>query len=100
MSVRVRYSLSIVALAGIWLTMLLWGGNPLDREIYEALYAGHRPMLAGIARALTFLGEPTVLIGAGGVCAFWLWGGGGGRVPGGPRALLVLGGGGSEGGGV
>ena len=63
MIVRARHSLSIVALAGIWLTMLLCGGGPLDRQIYEALYAGHRPMLAGIARVLTFLGEPTVLIG-------------------------------------
>src|SRR5207248_4370489 len=86
MSVRARYSFSIVALAGIWLTMLLWGGNPLDREFYEALYAGHRPMLAGIARALTLLGDPTVLIGAGIVCALWLWWRGRGRL----AAALVL----------
>ena len=30
---------SIVALAGLWLAMLLLGGGPLDRLIYEALYA-------------------------------------------------------------
>src|SRR5881392_3357723 len=86
MSVRARYSLSVVALAGIWLAMLLCGGGPLDRQVYEALYAGQRPVLAGIARALTFLGEPTVLIGAGIVCALWLWWRGRGRL----AAALVL----------
>ena len=50
MSGRARHSLSIVALAGIWLTMLLWGGNPLDRAIYEALYAGHRPLHRRVER--------------------------------------------------
>ena len=50
--------------AVIWLAMLLWGGGPLDRQIYEAVYAGHRPALIAVARIFTFLGEPTVLIGA------------------------------------
>ena len=56
MSARVRisaaqtgYALSIVALAAMWLAMLLWGGGPLDRAVYEALYAGNRPALATIA---------------------------------------------------
>jgi undecaprenyl-diphosphatase len=53
--------------------MLMWGGGLLDRQIYEALYAGHRPALRIAARAFTFLGEPKVLIGAGLVCALWLW---------------------------
>jgi undecaprenyl-diphosphatase len=53
--------------------MLLWGGGALDRSIYEALYAGHRPALLLVARIFTFMGEPTVLIGAGIVCAAWLW---------------------------
>jgi undecaprenyl-diphosphatase len=52
--------------------MLLRGGGPLDRGIYQALYAGHRPALAAIAHALTWLGEPTVLIGAGLLVAAWL----------------------------
>jgi undecaprenyl-diphosphatase len=52
--------------------MLLWGGGPLDRGLYEALYAGHRPALAAVARVLTWLGEPTVLIGAGLLVAAWL----------------------------
>jgi undecaprenyl-diphosphatase len=53
--------------------MLLWGGGKIDRQIYEALYAGHRPALLFVARIFTALGEPTVLIGAGIVCAVWLW---------------------------
>src|SRR5439155_15183089 len=68
---------------------LLWGGGPLDREIYEALYAGHRPVLAGIARGLTALGDPTVLIGAGVICALWLWWRGRGR-PAGALVLIIL----------
>ncbi len=64
---------AVIALAAIWLAMLLWGRGPLDRSVYEALYAGHRPLLAAVARALTALGEPTVLIGAGVATALWLW---------------------------
>jgi undecaprenyl-diphosphatase len=60
--------------------MLLRGAGPLDRTIYEALYAGHRPALLVIARAFTALGEPTVLIGASVICALWLWYAGRGRL--------------------
>ena len=60
-------------LAAIWLAMLLWGTGPLDRSVYEALYAGHRPALLVAARIFTALGEPTVLIAASLVCALWLW---------------------------
>jgi undecaprenyl-diphosphatase len=68
-----RYVAAIVTLAGLWLAMLLLGDGWLDRAIYEALYAGHRPALAAIARAFTALGEPTVLIAAGFLVAGWLW---------------------------
>ena len=61
--------------------MLLWGGGPLDRAVYEALYAGHRPALLVVARIFTALGEPTVLIGAGIICAVWLWRGGHRHLP-------------------
>ena len=70
----------IVILAAIWLAMLLWGAGPLDRTVYEALYAGHRPALLEVARILTALGEPTVLIGASILCALWLWRVGRGRL--------------------
>lgn len=68
-----RFPAALVALAAIWLTMLLTGGGPLDQRVYEALYAGNRPLLVGIARGFTALGEPIVLITAGVACAAWLW---------------------------
>jgi len=71
---------TIVALAAIWLLMLLTGGGRLDRGVYEALYAGHRPTLLVVARILTALGEPTVLIAACCACAIWLWYEGRGRL--------------------
>jgi undecaprenyl-diphosphatase len=61
------------ALAALWLAMLLGGGGPVDRGVYEALYAGGHPLLIGIARVFTALGEPTVLIAAGALLALWLW---------------------------
>lgn len=70
---RLLYSLALVVLAGVWLTMLLFGGRAIDRRIYEVLYAGHRPVLAAIAHALTMFGEPTVLIAAGLAVALWVW---------------------------
>lgn len=62
---------AIVALALIWLAMLLFGRSPIDRSIYEALYAGGHPSLITIARTFTALGEPTVLVTAGFAVAFW-----------------------------
>ena len=64
---------AVILLAGIWLTMLIFGTGPLDQRIYEALYAGHRPALAAAARVFTAFGEPTVLITAGLACSLWLW---------------------------
>ena len=69
----VRFSATIIALAALWLAMLTLGGGPLDRQIYESLYAGDRPVLVAVARAFTALGEPTVLISASVACALWLW---------------------------
>jgi undecaprenyl-diphosphatase len=53
--------------------MLAWGQGPLDRQLYEAFYAGNRPALIPVARFFTALGEPTVLVGAGFLVAGWLW---------------------------
>ena len=83
-----RYIVAIMALAGLWLAMLLLGRGPFDRSIYEALYAGHRPALVVVARIFTFLGEPTVLIAAGFLFAGWLWRKGRGRF--GLALLLVI----------
>ena len=82
-----RYAGALVALAGLWLAMLLLGGGPLDRAIYEALYAGHRPTLASLAGLLTFFGEPTLLVSAGFLVAAWLWWRGHRHLP---LALLLI----------
>jgi undecaprenyl-diphosphatase len=76
-----RFVAAIVLLATVWLLMLLGGRGPADRAIYEALYAGHRPALAAVAKVFTALGEPTVLIGAGIASALWLWYAGHRRLP-------------------
>src|SRR5215212_7070808 len=70
---RIRFALTIAALAALWLSMLLLGGGGLDHRIYEALYAGRSPALVAVGRALTALGEPTVLIAAAVASALWLW---------------------------
>ena len=71
--------LAAIALFAIWLAMLLWGTGQADRAIYEALYAGRRPLLLAIARIFTALGEPSALIGASVLCGLWLWHVGRGR---------------------
>ena len=76
-----------MALTAIWLAMLLGGGGPLDRSLYEALYAGHRPVLLATARIFTALGEPTVLIAACAATALWLRSAGRGRLG---LALLLI----------
>lgn len=70
---RLRLAIAAAFFAAIWLAMLLLGRGPLDRSVYEALYAGSSPSLVAIALFFTFLGEPTVLIGAGFLVAAWLW---------------------------
>jgi len=78
--VQWRFICALLILTAIWLAMLLWGRGPLDRAIYQALYAGHRPALLALARFFTLLGEPTVLIAACVACALWLWHAGRGRL--------------------
>src|SRR5256714_9383246 len=85
--VQWRFIATILLLTGIWLAMLVRGAGPLDRSVYEALYAGHRPVLLAIADVLTALGEPTVLIAAGFIAALWLWWAGRGRMA---VALLLV----------
>lgn len=70
---KVRHFAVIIALALLWLAMLLMGEGPLDRRIYEELYAGGHPWLIMLARVFTALGEPTVLVTAGFAIALWLW---------------------------
>jgi undecaprenyl-diphosphatase len=68
-----RFVCALILLTAIWLAMLLGGNGPVDRAIYEALYAGHSPVLMATARIFTALGEPTVLIAASFAVALWLW---------------------------
>jgi undecaprenyl-diphosphatase len=70
---RLRFAGAIVALAGLWLAMLLGGGGPLDRALYQALYVGGDPALVALARLFTALGEPALLIAAGFIVAGLLW---------------------------
>lgn len=70
---QIRYIVALVALTATWLAMLTWGGGPLDRAIYQALYSGGHPALVIVARVFTALGEPTVLIAAGIITAVLLW---------------------------
>jgi undecaprenyl-diphosphatase len=86
----------VVLLAAIWLAMLVLGGGPLDRDIYESLYAGDRPTLLLAARIFTALGEPTVLIVAGFLVAAWLWRIRRGRLALGLLAVILVGRGLSE----
>jgi undecaprenyl-diphosphatase len=72
-SARFRLASAIVVLAGIWLAMLIGGGGPLDRAIYDGLYAGGHPALLAIARLFTALGQPATLIAGGFVIAGLLW---------------------------
>jgi undecaprenyl-diphosphatase len=86
-----RFVAALLLLTALWLAMLVAGGGQLDGAIYEALYAGRRPVLAGIARIFTALGDPTVLIGAGIAAAFWLWHVGRGRLGVALLAVTVVG---------
>jgi undecaprenyl-diphosphatase len=81
-----RFAAALLTLTAIWLAMLVWGAGPLDRAVYQALYAGHRPALVVVARLFTALGQPTVLIAAGVLCALGLWYRGRGRL----ALVLVL----------
>jgi undecaprenyl-diphosphatase len=80
-----------VALACIWLSMLLLGAGQLDRRIAGALYAGSHPALVATARIFTALGEPTVLVGGGVVIAAALWWIGRGRFALGLFLVVVIG---------
>lgn len=55
--------LTLAALAGVWLAMLLLGAGDVDREVLMALYAGDEPWLALGALGFTYLGNwPTVVV--------------------------------------
>ena len=53
----------LLALAAVWLAMLLLGAGAADKAVLLSLYAGDRPGLALAALGLTYLGNwPTVVV--------------------------------------
>lgn len=70
---RWAVALTAAALAAIWLMMMLGGTGPLDQSLYETLYAGGQPALVTLAKGLSLLGDPKVLVPATLVIAAWLW---------------------------
>jgi membrane-associated phospholipid phosphatase len=70
---QLRFIAALIVLPAIWLTMLIWGRGPVDRAIYAFAYVGDNPVLVPIARGLTTLGEPTILIAASFIVALVLW---------------------------
>jgi len=55
--------LPLLALAGLWLAMLLLGAGDVDRDVLLGLYARDEPWLALAAVGLTYLGNwPTVVV--------------------------------------
>lgn len=72
------------ALALLWFAMLTVGSGDADGWLLALAYAGHRPLIADVGRAFTFLGEGPVLILISVAAAAWLlWRGS-------PSAALVL----------
>jgi len=86
-----RFVAAVITLTCVWLAMLLGGTSPLDHSIYEALYAGNRPVLLTVARVFTALGEPTVLIVAGFGGAWLLWRSGHRHLPWVVIAIVMIG---------
>jgi undecaprenyl-diphosphatase len=86
-----RLALAAAVLASIWLAMLVFGRDALDRSIYQALYSGGRPALILIGRFFTALGDPTVLVVGGFLVGAWLWREGRGRFAAGLLLVILVG---------
>jgi undecaprenyl-diphosphatase len=86
-----RLALAAAVLASIWLAMLVFGRDALDRSIYQALYSGGHPALILIGRFFTALGDPTVLIIGGILVGAWLWREGRGRFAAGLLLVILIG---------
>lgn len=53
--------------------MLLCGTGPLDQHVFRALYGRADPVLVSIARGMTFVGEPWVVVSLAVAAATGLW---------------------------
>lgn len=65
-------SLTLAALALIWLAMLLLGAGDVDRGLLMALYAADEPWLALGALGFTYLGTWWTAVGVTLIAALWL----------------------------
>ena len=59
-------------LAALWLAMLTLGAGPVDGLVLANIYLADQAGLAGVARAITFLGNGEVLILIAVAAALWL----------------------------
>ncbi|HUE78852.1 MAG TPA: phosphatase PAP2 family protein [Sphingomicrobium sp.] len=69
---RERWWLTLSALAGLWLAMLLLGAGEADRVVLLTLYAGDEPWLALAALGFTYLGNWPTLVTVTLLGAAWL----------------------------
>jgi membrane-associated phospholipid phosphatase len=69
---RLWYPIALAGLALVWLTMLLLGTGAVDSQFYEMLYAGGSPFLVRVAKLVTRVGDPTVVLASGFIVAGWL----------------------------
>lgn len=57
-----RAGIAAALLVLLWFAMLTIGAGPVDGRLLALVYAGDRPVLAAVAKALTMTGEGPVLI--------------------------------------
>jgi undecaprenyl-diphosphatase len=69
---RWRLTLAAALLVLLWFAMLTLGMGPVDDWLLASLYVGGKPALVTIARVLSLLGEPIILIGLAIGFAGWL----------------------------
>jgi undecaprenyl-diphosphatase len=67
-----RFIVAIVALAALWLAMLVGGTGSLDHALLQALYSANDPPLRTAAVALTFVGDWQIMIPLALLAALWL----------------------------
>ena len=78
--------ITLIALAAVWLTMLLGGTGAFDRSVYEALYSGDRPVARDSPRLHCTRRAHCLVIGA----AFSSPAGSGGHHPHPACAVLLI----------
>src|SRR5688500_15118393 len=65
-------SFVLLALAALWLAMLLFGAGAADSAVLASLYAGNQPWLALVALGFTFLGNWSSVVVVTVIAAVWM----------------------------